>query len=112
MRPSFSRKPAVLALAVTVIAVPVLWLGHRLWNGDPYPSADPDAIAVQLGRDARLAYDDLALPGRPEVTSQIRTGACHYRGLRSFAHIDRSRLDVDSFQLDWGLTRTASTWST
>ncbi|MFF2939049.1 hypothetical protein ACFVSQ_04295 [Streptomyces niveus] len=104
MRPSLSRKSAVLALAVTVIAVPVLWLGHRLWNGDPYPSADPDAVAVQLGRDAQLAYDDLVLPGRPEVTSQIRTGACYYRGLRSFAHIDRSRLDVNSFELRWDVT--------
>lgn len=104
--PRMSRpvRRAVLALVVTVIAVPVLWLGHRVWNGDPYPSADPDAVAVQLKRDAQLVYDDLALPGRPEVKSQFRTGTCYYRGLRSLAHIDRGRLDVSSFQLDWDVT--------
>ncbi|MFJ6611223.1 hypothetical protein ACIQPT_13160 [Streptomyces sp. NPDC091289] len=90
---------AAVAVAATVAAL--AWL----WNGPPYPKADPDRIAVRLKVQAQRAYDEAALPGRPEVgRGRVETGTCYYRGLRSLAHIDRGRPDVRSFGLAWQVT--------
>ncbi|MYV64042.1 hypothetical protein GTW37_37890, partial [Streptomyces sp. SID4931] len=51
---------AALLAAVTVSAL--AWL----WYGTPYPQSDPDRIAVRLKDQAQRAYDEAALPGRPE----------------------------------------------
>ncbi len=76
-----------------------------LWNGSPYPNADPDRIAVRLKVQAQRAYDEAALPGRPEVgPARVETGTCYYRGLRGLGHIDSGRRDVRSFGLDWRVT--------
>lgn len=90
---------ATLLVAVTVAAL--AWL----WNGTPYPQSDPDRIAVRLKDQAQRAYEEAALPGRPEVElGRVETGTCYYQGLRSLAHIDEGRPDVRSFDLDWQVT--------
>ncbi|MFE6834850.1 hypothetical protein ACFVFI_08405 [Streptomyces sp. NPDC057705] len=84
----------------------VSWSGYRLWNGAPYPEADPNVVVTRLREEIERVHDDLAL-SRPadERPDRVETGACYYRGLRSFAHIDESRRDVHSFGLD---TRTTA----
>ncbi|MGK5638081.1 hypothetical protein ACSNOK_07145 [Streptomyces sp. URMC 126] len=78
--------------------------GLRLWNGTPYPPADPDRIAVRLKAQAQRVYDEAALPRTPEAPSRVGTSACDYRGLRSIAHIDQGRRDVRRFELSWRVT--------
>ncbi|MFE5946006.1 hypothetical protein [Streptomyces sp. NPDC056480] len=87
-----------------LIAVGLVAAGSFLWNGSPYPEADPDAVAVRLKAQAQRVYDEAALPGAPGVRSRVETGTCSYRGLRSVAHIDRGRPDVRSFGLSWSVT--------
>ncbi|MGW6587167.1 hypothetical protein [Streptomyces sp. MCL20-2] len=99
-RPPESRSARALCAALLVAATvaALAWL----WYGTPYPKSDPDRIAAQLKDQARRAYDEAALPGRPEVErGRVETGTCYYRGLRSLAHIDRGRSDVRSFRLAW-----------
>ncbi|MFJ8249659.1 hypothetical protein [Streptomyces sp. NPDC094466] len=96
---------ALVALRAALVAVVVVAALAWLWNGTPYPRTDPDRVAVRLKGLAQRAYDEAALPGRPEVGPvRVETGACSYRGLRSVAHIDRGRPDVRSFDLDWRVT--------
>lgn len=78
--------------------------GHRLWNGMPYPAADPDQVAARLKAEAQRVYGEAALPGTPAPHSRVETGTCYYRGLRSIAHIDEGRPDVRSFGLSWRVT--------
>ncbi|TQK50158.1 hypothetical protein FBY35_0473 [Streptomyces sp. SLBN-118] len=79
--------------------------GYRLWNGEPYPAADPDQVATRLKQEAQRVYSELALPGQPDVSSNgVETGTCYYRGLRSLAHVDEGRSDVSSFGLQWRVT--------
>lgn len=106
--PAPARARARRALWLIGIAVPAAVLsaaGAYVWNGPPYPPADPDQVAARLKQQSQRVYDEVALPGRPEVISAgVETGACYYRGLRSIAHIDRGRPDVRSFRLEWRLT--------
>ncbi|MEW1930199.1 hypothetical protein [Streptomyces sp. NPDC088360] len=113
---------AGLALAVAVAVVGNLVVGQvgKVWNGEPYPSVDPDAVAQRLKDRSDEVYDDFALSEMPEmpeesgkyaksgkyaaVPGKIATGACSYRGLRGFAHIDEARSDVRSFGLDWSVS--------
>ncbi|QDY80560.1 hypothetical protein [Streptomyces qinzhouensis] len=90
---------AVVALVVVGAGV----LGVRLWNGEPYPSSDPDRVADRLEQRAQTLYDEAALPGRPRVESAgVRKSGCQYRGLRGIAHLDDSRRpDVWQLRLDW-----------
>ncbi|MFE6069299.1 hypothetical protein [Streptomyces sp. NPDC056525] len=99
----------VRPLLYGLIAVGLVAAGYYLWNGPPYPQADPDAVAVRLKAQAQRVYDEAALPGAPGVQSRVETGTCSYRGLRSVAHIDRGRLDVRSFGLSWQVTDVPET---
>ncbi|KAB2589732.1 hypothetical protein [Streptomyces arboris] len=92
---------AAIGIAVLLGVAALVWL----WNGPPYPAADPDRVAGRLKAEAGQAYDEAALPGRPEVgPARVETRGCYYRGLRGLAHIDRSRPDVRRFDLDWRAT--------
>ncbi|MFJ3727904.1 hypothetical protein ACIPYQ_35780 [Streptomyces sp. NPDC090045] len=93
-----------LVLGGVTLLTAVTWAGYRLWNGAPYPEVDPHVVGMRLREEAQRVHEDLALPGSAaEEPYQVDTGACYYRGLRGFAHIDRSRRDVYYFDLD---TRT------
>ncbi|MEU2547355.1 hypothetical protein ABZ618_18295 [Streptomyces roseolus] len=97
-RPSRPVRRALLATAAAGLAV----LAAALWFGTPYPAADPEAAAARLKAEAQRAYDEAGLPpGTVPVHNGVETGSCSYRGLRSLAHIDRSRPDVRSFRLGW-----------
>ncbi|MFF3325284.1 hypothetical protein [Streptomyces sp. NPDC002889] len=88
----------VALLGVAVVA------GNVVWDGAPYPSADPNAVAQRLKARSDEVYDSFALPEEYAADSgRVDTGACYYRGLRSIAHIDEARSDVRSFGLDWSV---------
>lgn len=96
---------ALVALCAALVAAATVAALVWLWNGTPYPKADPDHVAARLKDQAQRAYDEAALPGRPAVGPvRVETGACYHRGLRSLAHIDQGRRDVRSFGLDWRAT--------
>lgn len=40
--------PSVLWLTGTLLAVGVSVVGHRVWEGEPYPAVVPDQVAVRL----------------------------------------------------------------
>ncbi|MGW2111430.1 hypothetical protein [Streptomyces sp. NPDC001948] len=90
-------------MAVTLLAAAAV-AGNAVWNGAPYPSADPDAVAQRLKARSDEVYDGFALPEKYAAdTSEFDTSGCYYRGLRGIAHIDRARSDVRSFGLDWSV---------
>ncbi|MFD9224572.1 hypothetical protein ACFWDI_32300 [Streptomyces sp. NPDC060064] len=91
-------------LLVVAVTVTVTVTCYRVWNGEPYPASDPDQVATRLKQEAQRVYDEVALPGPPDVSSRVETGTCYYRGLRSIAHIDQGRSDVRSFGLEWRVT--------
>ncbi|MFD0417962.1 hypothetical protein [Streptomyces sp. NPDC127108] len=91
-------------LALVTLTVGAVVAGNSVWNGAPYPSADPDAVAQRLKVRSDGIYDDFALPGKYVADAgRVGTGACYYRGLRGIAHIDQARGDVRSFGLDWSV---------
>ncbi|MFD7833954.1 hypothetical protein [Streptomyces sp. NPDC059761] len=95
---------AVTGLVMVVLSVAAVAAGNFVWNGAPYPSADPDVVAQRLKARSDRVYDDFALPEKYAADSgTVDTGACYYRGLRSIAHIDEARSDVRSFGLDWSV---------
>ncbi|MET8513725.1 hypothetical protein [Streptomyces sp. NPDC005077] len=97
--------PSVLWLIGILLAVGASVVGYRVWEGEPYPAAVPDQVAVRLKGEARRVYEEVALPGRPGVSSSgVETGTCYFGGLRSIAHIDEGRSDVRSFGLEWRVT--------
>ncbi|MFI8437373.1 hypothetical protein ACIGJO_27260 [Streptomyces sp. NPDC079020] len=102
-----SGRPALYAvggLVVTGLLVAAAVAGRAVWNGTPYPSADPDAVAQRLQSRSDRVYEGFALPDTYTAeSSRVDTGACYYRGLRSIAHIDEARSDVRSFGLDWSV---------
>ncbi|MFD5414797.1 hypothetical protein [Streptomyces nojiriensis] len=96
-------RPVLVALALGGVVCCLLagWGAYRLWNGAPYPEVDPQAVATRLGAEAGRVENDLALPvGSRSPAGRMETGACHYRGLRAFAHIDRARSDVHTFSVE------------
>ncbi|MFG2229338.1 hypothetical protein ACGFNX_04850 [Streptomyces sp. NPDC048723] len=96
-------RPVLVALALGGVMCCLLagWGAYRLWNGAPYPEVDPHVVATRLGAEAERVENDLALPVGPRSPSdRMETGACYYRGLRAFAHIDRARLDVHTFSVE------------
>ncbi|MFG2976588.1 hypothetical protein ACGFYY_26845 [Streptomyces sp. NPDC048331] len=106
-RPRPRPRPRYVALVIGAVAVLLAtgWGAYRLWNGAPYPEVDPAIVATRLGAEAERVQDDLALPaGADAPPDRLETGACSYRGLRSFAHIDQGRPDVSSFALTWQTT--------
>ncbi|MEU1146047.1 hypothetical protein ACFYO9_32090 [Streptomyces sp. NPDC005863] len=74
-----------------------------VWNGSPYPSAEPDAVAQRLMVRSDDVYDSFAVDVAVDVSGRVETGACYYRGLRGIAHIDEARDDVRSFGIDWSV---------
>ncbi|MGC5536099.1 hypothetical protein [Streptomyces sp. SR-10] len=104
-RPRFPGSRAARTLCGALVAAAAGAALAWLWDGTPYPEADPDRVTVRLKAQAQRAYDEAALPGRPEVGPvRVETGPCYYRGLRSVAHIDQSRPDVGDFRLEWRVT--------
>ncbi|MFA7764138.1 hypothetical protein [Streptomyces sp. NRRL S-448] len=96
-------RPVLVALVLGGVMCCLLagWGAYRLWNGAPYPEVDPHVVATRLGAEAERVENDLALPVGPRSPSdRMETGACYYRGLRAFAHIDRARLDVHTFSVE------------
>ncbi|MFE7094655.1 hypothetical protein [Streptomyces erythrochromogenes] len=92
-----------LVLAGVALLGSMSWGGYWLWNGAPYPEVDPNVVAMRLRGQAERVEEDLDGRSRFEAR-HVGTGACYYRGLRSFAHIDEARSDVRSFDLDWRVT--------
>ncbi|MFF8958558.1 hypothetical protein [Streptomyces sp. NPDC014894] len=98
-------RPLPVLTAVVVLAIAVLVLGQRLWNGEPYPAADPDRTAARLKQEAQRAHDEMALPASAEaITNGVETTACSYRGLRSVTRVDGSLGGVRGFRLAWRVT--------
>ncbi|MGK5543287.1 hypothetical protein ACSNOH_00810 [Streptomyces sp. URMC 127] len=91
-------------LLVVGVNIGMVVVGLRLWNGEPYPAADPDRVATRLKEETRRVYDEAALPKAPDAPARVATNACYYRGLKSIAHIDRSLRDVHGFELSWQVT--------
>ncbi|WP_405691487.1 hypothetical protein [Streptomyces sp. NBC_00057] len=95
---------AVTGLVMVALLVAAVVAGNVVWNGAPYPSADPNAVAQRLKARSDEVYAGFALPEKYAADSgRVDTGACYYRGLRSIAHIDEARSDVRSFGLDWSV---------
>ncbi|WP_327334094.1 hypothetical protein [Streptomyces anulatus] len=95
---------AVTGLVTVALSTAAVVAGNFMWNGAPYPSADPDAVAKRLKDRSDGVYDGFALPEKYTADAgRIDTGACYYRGMRSIAHIDEARSDVRSFGLDWSV---------
>ncbi|MFD8414666.1 hypothetical protein ACFV2Q_23400 [Streptomyces sp. NPDC059650] len=95
---------AVTGLVMVALPVVAVVAGNAMWNGAPYPSVDPDAVAQRLRARSDEVYDGFALPEQYAAESgRGGTGACYHRGLRSIAHIDEARSDVRSFGLDWSV---------
>ncbi|MEU7280399.1 hypothetical protein AB0A69_16665 [Streptomyces sp. NPDC045431] len=91
---------ALLAVGVDAGAKKV----SELWNGRPYPAADPAAVSQKLQERSQWTYDGFGLPPATAGAVQaggMSTGACYYRGLRGFGHIDEARMDVVDFGLRW-----------
>jgi hypothetical protein len=57
---------------------------NRWWVGEPYPEADADEVARDLGRHSVAIADWLALPGA-EPNREIYLSPCFERGARSMA---------------------------
>ncbi|MFF6776733.1 hypothetical protein ACFY8W_24740 [Streptomyces sp. NPDC012637] len=104
-RPTSARLTLWFLCGLLVVGAGIA--GEWLWNGTPYPAADPDRVAARLKAQAQRAYAEAALPGDPKPYSRVETGTCYYRGLRSFAHIDQGRRGVRSFRLSWRVTGVA-----
>ncbi|WP_158828001.1 hypothetical protein [Streptomyces sp. NRRL S-118] len=95
---------AVTGLVTVALLVAAVVAARAVWNGTPYPSADPDAVAQRLKARSDEVYDSFALPATYAASGgRVSTGACYYRGLRGIAHIDEARSDVRSFGLRWSI---------
>ncbi|MFD7975556.1 hypothetical protein [Streptomyces sp. NPDC059071] len=104
-RPTSARVTLWFLCGLLVVGAGIA--GEWLWNGTPYPAADPDRVAARLKAQAQRVYAEAALPGEADPYSRVETGTCYYRGLRSFAHIDQGRRDVRSFELSWQVSGVA-----
>ncbi|RLU81988.1 hypothetical protein CTZ27_30970 [Streptomyces griseocarneus] len=91
-------------LFVAGMSVGLNVVGRWLWNGAPYPVANPDRVAARLKTEVGQVHVEAALPGPLEAPARVETGACDYRGLRSIAHIDQGLSDVRDFRLSWRMT--------
>ncbi|MCX5115318.1 hypothetical protein OOK13_44205 [Streptomyces sp. NBC_00378] len=95
---------AVIGLVTVALLAASVVAGNAVWNGAPYPTADPDVVAQRLKARSDEVYGGFGLPEKYAADSgRFDTGACYYRGLRGIAHIDRGRRDVRSFGLDWSV---------
>ncbi|MFE3503211.1 hypothetical protein [Kitasatospora sp. NPDC059160] len=96
------RRAVRVALVTTVAGAAVLGtVGYRgavtvaeevprVWSGEPYPVADPAAVAAHLDARTQAVYDALALPpgvalapvpvGDDGISAKVQ-GVCHARGL-------------------------------
>lgn len=77
---------SVAGLALGMVAG--VWWCARLWDGVPYPVADPAATARQVDRHTQAVYDVLDLPqaeldtGWPGRGLDADGSSCYRRGLR------------------------------
>ncbi|WP_405615532.1 hypothetical protein OG292_20605 [Streptomyces sp. NBC_01511] len=98
---------AAAGLAVIPLSVAAAAAGNlasEMWNGPPYPSADPDTVAQRLKDRSDAVYEGFALPEKyPADSGSVETGACYHQGMKSFTHIDEARSDVVSFGLRWSV---------
>ncbi|WBO65375.1 hypothetical protein [Streptomyces camelliae] len=83
----------IAAVSAVLLAVAAVAGCTRLWDGEPYPVADPVATATRLDGYTQAVYDALDLPdaelepgGSPEADGY----GCSYRGLR---HLDEELSD-------------------
>lgn len=76
-------------------------VGLRLWNGEPYPSADPDWAAARLKEEMQRVNDEASFPRTTEAPTRVERHSCDYRGFNSIAHIDQGRRDVRGLRLSW-----------
>ncbi|WP_405796848.1 hypothetical protein [Streptomyces sp. NBC_01506] len=94
----------LVLVALSVLAVAAGGLVSAVWNGEPYPDADPDAVAQRLKDRSDDVHDGFALPEQYLAEpGSVVSGACYHRGLTSFTQIDQPRNDVLSFGLDWSV---------
>jgi hypothetical protein len=70
----------------------------RWWRGEPYPEADADEVARDLGRHSVAIADWLALPGA-EPNREIYLSPCFERGARSMAK--KTDEGVVSYRTRW-----------
>lgn len=95
------RYPVTVFATLALLATTSL-AARLAWNGEPYPSADPDAVAERLKTRSNEVYDSFALAKKYAAQpSRVDTGACYHRGLSGYVNLDRARLDVSSFRLYW-----------
>ncbi|MEU1176609.1 hypothetical protein ABZ464_02990 [Streptomyces sp. NPDC005820] len=79
-----------VALALSGACVAGLVKFVRVWEGEPYPVADPAATAARLDDETQTVYDALALTGA-ELEAERSGGlvayndSCQYRGLSHWA---------------------------
>lgn len=84
-----------------------------VWQGDPYPVADPAATSRHLDERSQTVYDALALPDarldaeRSGVRAYADAYTCHRRGLRTWSDAldpsPPSEPHVVSVNYDWTL---------
>ncbi|MFD9484979.1 hypothetical protein ACFWBX_13440 [Streptomyces sp. NPDC059991] len=116
------RLPLTITLATVVLAM-VVWvvvavqgLVSRLgpvWDGEPYPVADPAATARRLDHDTQVAYEALRLPDArldpesPGAGMESSGSGCGLRGLRhlvdNISDTPPSEPYVVSVSDHWGL---------
>lgn len=106
------------AVGLALGAVTVAWWFRQLWEGDPYPVADPAATARQLDQRTQAVYDALDLPQAQLATDwpgglKASGGACPYRGLRHWreqlSDSPPSEPRVVSVRGEWVLTGVSRT---
>jgi hypothetical protein len=96
----------VVAGVVLAAGIAVAVTGYRMWFGDPYPKADPDAVAWRLEQRSQLAYETLALPRSAlENDNTLETGYCPSTGLRSLTDWDSSQPGVVDVRHSWDVRR-------
>ncbi|MFF3915196.1 hypothetical protein ACFYZB_17165 [Streptomyces sp. NPDC001852] len=77
---------AVTLAGTAVLSVGLVRIGQRVWEGTPFPVADPAVTAQRLDRHTWQAYDALDLPQATLDTEwgggrEAEAYGCEYRGL-------------------------------
>ncbi|MFE1951138.1 hypothetical protein ACFW9D_11785 [Streptomyces sp. NPDC059524] len=107
----------VVPLGVAWLVVRWMWLTQAVdtvWNGEPYPVADPAVTASRIDERTQDVYDALALPDAgldrawPGRAVEAYGSSCRPRGLRHFsdqlADSPPSADGVVTVHSEWALT--------
>ncbi|MFC9628246.1 hypothetical protein ACFTY8_02950 [Streptomyces mirabilis] len=110
------------ALAMAVRAAGAVWLARgagRLWNGDPYPVADPAVTSQRLDGLTQQVYDT---PDVPQATldpkwpgggQETDGSGCYHTGLKDLtkqvSDSPPSVPGVVAVSSEWGLKATSGT---